>query len=336
MRISPKRWAGLLLLAAVGVGLVALVAVVRRPLGRVASTVLHDAFGGVRGDRAFPVETPYAVRRGDPVYRADRADALRPVGYVTRAESTRVFVRLHEAVASDLRLVVHGAPEDLGASIRLALPEATLKALEAEVGVEVKALLEGAVLPALERQLPAFLARVDPRKDAKAKEVLDGLTAEVMARLEPLGEDLAAHVAKDVERRYDLLARLGLLWQMVRGDAEGLKRDLTPVATKSAKAWWADHQAEVLTRVGDAIRAEGEPLKAWLASDVLEAAKEELLQPVLSSEGRRIERAADRLLRRASAAVVEAPDGGFRLPFATVVRARLLEKDSPLLLLERP
>lgn len=338
MTSTTKRWIGFGLLAVVAVLILFVFVQVREPLGRVLGTFAHDAFGGVRGDRRFEVDRADDVRRGDPVYLAERADALRPIGYVTRVEPRVLYVRVvrGESLADDLVLKVHGAPQDLGASLRLAVPPATLAALEAEVGDEMRTLLRDAILPAVKRELPGFLARVDPRRDPRAREVLQSLSDEVMRRLKPLGEDLASQVAADVERRYDLLARLGLLWQMVRGDSEGLKRDLTPVATESAKRWWEEHQDDVLTKVGEAIVDRGDELQGWISSEVLTAAKEELLEPVLASQGKRIEHAADRLLRRASAAVVESPAGGFRLQFATVLRTRLLEKDSPLLLLERP
>ena len=164
---------------------------------------------------------------------------------------------------------------------------------------------------------------------------MDAVGAEVLARLKPLAGGLADQVVGDVERRLDLLDRLGLLWKLAVGDGKGLTRKLVPVAEESVERWWEAHQGEVLTAVGDGIAARSEALEGWLLADVLPAAREEILEPALRAQGERLEREAEGAIEEVLSAVVSAPEGGFRVRFAAVLRSRLLGKDEPLLLLSR-
>jgi hypothetical protein len=218
----------------------------------------------------------------------------------------------------------------------MAVPEAVRARLAASFDATLRGLLAEAILPEVRRRLPAFLERVDPRTDEEARKVLDAVGGEVLERLRPLGDELARQVADDVKERFDFLERVGLLWDLLRGDAEALREQVTPVALKSAADWWEANQEAVLTRVGEGIAARLPELQRWALDDVLPAARDEIASPVIEAQAGAIEAAADRLVRRVADDVVEAPEGGFRLRFRSVLRTRLLEKDEPLLLLVEP
>ena len=55
---------------------------------------------------------------------------------------------------------------------------------------------------------------------------------------------------------------------------------------------------------------------------------------MLEAHRARLEQIAEDALGRAVDAIVLAPEGGFRVRFAAVLRTRLLDKRAPLLLLE--
>ena len=75
--------------------------------------------------------------------------------------------------------------------------------------------------------------------------------------------------------------------------------------------------------------------RPWLGADVLQAALEELAEPVLATNRAQLEREAEAVMGDVLRTVVRAPEGGFRVRFAAILRSRLLEKDEPLLLLRR-
>ena len=56
----------------------------------------------------------------------------------------------------------------------------------------------------------------------------------------------------------------------------------------------------------------------------------------LDSDAGRLEAEGEALLRAAAKEFVEAPEGGFRVRFAQMLRTQLLNKKTALLLLQRP
>lgn len=312
---------------------------VRHRLGRVLGAMAHDAFvRGGEGDVRFALADPGGIRRGDPVFLEARATALRPVAYVTAVGTDGVRVRAApgETLPEGRVLERLAPPYGLRDALDMAVPEPVRARLAASFDATLRGLLAEAILPEVRRRLPAFLERVDPRTDEEARQVLDAVGGEVLERLRPLGDELARQVADDVKERFDFLERVGLLWDLLRGDAEALREQVTPVALKSAADWWEANQEAVLTRVGEGIAARLPELQRWALDDVLPAARDEIASPVIEAQAGAIEAAADRLVRRVADDVVEAPEGGFRLRFRSVLRTRLLEKDEPLLLLVEP
>lgn len=336
--MSLPRILGRVLLVALPAVLIALLLTpaVRRPLGRALSVLGADLFASADGDRQLPVATTAGVKAGDPIFLATRAGSLRPVAWVAGVSEGQVGVRFApgEALSGDWRLDVIASPSGFADSWQLALPVEVSERLQRRVRDRVRTLLDEAILPEARRRLPAFLERVDPRKDERAREVADAVAAEVIARLRPYGDDLTKAVARDLQKKLDLLDRLGLLWKVVQGDGEGIREDLVPVALATAERWWSENRNAVMTAVGEGVAAQASAWQAWLADDVLSAAREELAGPILDAQRSRLEQEADRLLNEVLNEVVAAPEGGLRVRFAAMVRSRLLEKDAPLLLLE--
>ena len=147
--------------------------------------------------------------------------------------------------------------------------------------------------------------------------------------------DLASDVTSAIKKKFDVLERLGLLWKAVSGDEKGLKDEILPVAKKAAREWWATHQREVMEALGRAFSAHADEFKTWVGTELFEAARDELVTPVLAAQGDRIETEGESLLRAAAKEFVEAPEGGFRVRFAQMLRTQLLNKKTALLLLER-
>jgi hypothetical protein len=87
--------------------------------------------------------------------------------------------------------------------------------------------------------------------------------------------------------------------------------------------------------LGRAFSAHGKDFKDWAGGELFEAARDELVLPVLEAQGRRLESEGETLLRAAAKEFVEAPEGGFRVRFAQMLRTQLLNKKTALLLLER-
>jgi hypothetical protein len=155
----------------------------------------------------------------------------------------------------------------------------------------------------------------------------------VLPRLEPLLEGLTRDVTAAVKERFDFLDRLGLLWKVLRGDEKGLEKELVPVAREAAKGWWTAHGAEALAAVAAGVKDRREALGAWLKGPAWEAAREELLMPVVRDERDRLTAEVEALLAQAVAEVALAPGGGFRPRFASVLRTHLLGRGEALLLL---
>ena len=311
---------------------------VRVPLGRTLETLGVDAFASDTGDLRLELQRPPpGLVPGHPVYQAGVDRGLWPVAWVTAIEPAAVRIRFapgERVRDTGWRLVALDAPTGLGDAWRVAVPPEVAADLESRLSVRLERLLTEAILPEVHTRLPSFLARVDPRKDPRAREVLGAVGSAVVERVRPYVRDLGDAVARDLKDHFDLLERLGLLWGMVRGDARGLARKLLPIAEASVKRWWRKHQDEVLAAAGEAVMDEAPRWQAWLTREVWAAAREELAEPLLDAKRDEIEAAADDAIRVVLHAVVEAPGGGFRTRFAAVLRSRLLEKDEPLLLLE--
>lgn len=313
---------------------------VRRPLGRTFETITSDWFAGSEGDLRLPLASTDGVTVGHPVFRAAHADGLEPVAHVTKVESGAACLRFAPGSApggegGSWRLVAWPAPSGLADAWEVAVPPETAAELGRKLSDRLGRVLEEVVFPDLERRLPAFLGRIDPRTDPRAREVFDTVGNEVAERLQPFLDDLAGRIARDLETHFDLLDRLGLLWTVVRGDAEGLERKLRPVAERSVATWWSENRDRVLTVVGEGVNAQAPVWQTWFGHEAWSAAREELVEPLLASHRARLEKEAEGAIRDVLDAVVDAPGGGFRTRFAAMLRSHLLEKDEPLLLLER-
>ncbi|MCA9314526.1 MAG: hypothetical protein KDB73_03455 [Planctomycetes bacterium] len=320
------------------------VVVASRPDVRAAATrIAGEAASAVRpvgdADVRFDVGTVEGVRRGAPVYAPGPDGVADVVGHVVAVEDgaePRVVVRA--AVGRELptgyRLTVHPPRRSLRDAVALAVPDDEARRFADQLATRALALWSEQVAPELERRLPAFLDRIDPTEDTEARKVADVLGAELVARLEPLADELAAHVTREVEKKFDLLDRLGLLWKMVRGDGQGLRRELVPVAKQAAARWWEVNKDRVLGAVGDGLRQQMPLVRAWVEGELLDAALDELVAPIWQAQRPRLEAEAEALLRVAASTFVESPTGGFRVRFATAIRHVLLGKRSALLLLE--
>jgi hypothetical protein len=204
-----------------------------------------------------------------------------------------------------------------------------------EVARRLELLWNDAILPEAERRFPAFVARIDPTKDTEARPLVEGLSASIMTKLAPLLDDLSNTVTAAVKRKFDLLDRLGLLFKLVRGDAKGLKKQIMPVAVAAAQQWWLQRREAVLAAIGAAIGENAGELRAWAGGELLEAARAELVEPILAAQRERLESEGEALLKHAAREFVTAPGGGLRVRFATLLRTQLLDKKRALLLLER-
>ncbi|MGE0193097.1 MAG: hypothetical protein AB7T63_13770 [Planctomycetota bacterium] len=329
----------LVLAAVVGAVLVATRPAVRAAASRIAG----EAVGAVRpvgdDDVRYEVSTIEGVRRGAPVYVADAEGVADVVGHVVALDdaatpAVRVRVAAGRRLPAAHRLTVHPPRRSLRDAVALAVPEPQARAFADQIATRALALWTDEVEPELERRLPAFLARIDPSADTEARRVADALGTELVARLEPLADELAAHVTREVERKFDLLDRLGLLWKMVRGDGQGLRRELVPVAKKAAGQWWVVNKDRVLAAVGEGLRQQLPVIRAWVEGELLDAALDELVTPLWLAQRPRLEAEAEALLRVAASTIVESPAGGFRVRFATAMRHVLLGKRTALLLLE--
>jgi hypothetical protein len=337
--LRQRRVLGSVLIALVPVLLVALVLTpgVRGPLGRCLSTIGADGFGGDEGDVRLPLDRTKGITAGHPVFLGGVERGLRPVAWVVGVEEHAVRLRFApgEPVEGPWRLVALQASSGLGEALTVAVPPAVADDLGGRLYARLERLLQEAVLPEIEKHLPAFFSRVDPRTDPRAREVFDAVGATVLERLQPFADEVGDVVTRDLEAHFDLLDRMGILWKVVRGDAKGLAEQLLPVAEKSVKTWWAGNRDEVLGAVGEAIVDEAPRWQAWLTGEVWDAAKEEIAGPVLEAQKERIEAEAEEAIREVLDVVVSAPGGGFRTRFAAVLRSQLLNKDEPLLLIER-
>ncbi len=318
---------------------------VRLPLTRTVGALTDGFLDASERERGFPVADARGVSAGEPVFLASQERLEAPVGHVVRVEPEKegalgaatLRVRFVPGfdVGGDLRFTCLPPSRTFAEAVSLAVPPATARLLGEALRERLEATFSEAVGPELEARLPAFLARVDPTKDPRTGAEVKALAHAVLERLRPLLEGLTRDVTRAVDRRFDLLGRLGLLWKMLRGDGEGLRKDLLPVAQQAATSWWETHSSEVLEAVGTGVKDREAELQAWLKGPLWETARDELLLPVARAQRARLEAEAEALLARALQEIVVAPGGGLRPRFASVVRTHLLGQATPLLLVER-
>ncbi|MHC5012498.1 MAG: hypothetical protein ACYTG6_16400 [Planctomycetota bacterium] len=336
---TRHRILGSVVLAALPLGLLILLLApgVRRPLGRTLSVVAGDWFGSEVDTLRLRVTGAEGARRGDPVFLADAPGGLRPVAHVARVEDGALRIRFAPDFDRRGRWRLHAYPASrrLDEAYDVAVTPEAARHLRRELTTRIESVLREGVLPELERRLPEFLARVDPRKDPVAREVLDSVGGEILERTKPYLDHLTTQIVKGIQDRFDFLERMGLLWKFASGDGEGLRRELEPVAVTAVTTWWGANADRVLTVIGEAVMAKAPEWQRWLGNEVFDAAREELAEPVFRSQRARLEKEAEEVLETVVEEVVLAPGGGFRIRFAAVLRSTLLDKESPLLLLER-
>ena len=334
---------GSCILAAALVGLILLLGSpsVAGPTGRIAASLASGLDAEREGDLVLDARTLDGVHVGDPVY-LEAADATkRPVAHVVAIHpgeagaAHRVRLRIEDALpgASGYRLKVFAPSRRLGDAVTLAVPRDVRRELGVALLGRVRTLWDEALAPEVKRRMPAFLARIDPTGDTQARKTLTALGDTMLVHLQPHLDGLMGHVSKKVDRHFDLLDRMGLLWKFVRGDAKGLKKEVLPVAQKAAENWWAANQNAVVASVGAAVKARLPELQAWVEGELLDAAREELLEPLLESQLERLEQEGEAVARVLLKRIVESPEGGFRVRFAGMLRHVLLGKRTALLLL---
>jgi hypothetical protein len=331
-----------ILLAGVG-GLVAVVAspAVRDPAGRVLHVVWRDVGPPPEGDVALPAATVAGVRRGSPAFLdapgVAGGTAQRPVAHVVEVRDGEVLLRFEpgEDPTGPWRLTVHPPSGSLREALELAVPAEVRERLLGDLLARGQRVWHETLLPDLRSRLPGFLARIDPTKAPGSDKLLGPVTDDVLQRLKPHFDALAEEVTQALKRKYDLLDRMGILWKFLRGDADGLKREVLPVAEETARAWWAAHREEVLRAAGEGLRAQGPAIEAWVQEEVLAAARDELLEPMWDAHAAALETELRAWAALAADEVALDPRGGFRTRFAALLRHHLLGDASSLLLLER-
>lgn len=329
--------AGLLLLA---VSLVASPSVAG-PAARVLSTLASGLDAERAGDLVMAVPDARGIHPGLPVFRLDAPGALRPLAHVLRVEAGdgqgRVVLRFAPGEDEEGPWRLHAFPPSrkLRAAFEMAVTREAALRFGGAVAERLDRLWVEALLPEAEQRFPAFLARIDPTKDTDARPLVDGLSTSIMQRMAPLLDDLSNTVTAAVKQRFDLLDRLGLLFKILRGDAKGLKKQIMPVAVAAAQHWWVLRKEAVLQAIGAAIGEHAEELRAWAGGELFDAARAELVEPILLAQRERLEQEGETLLRLAAREFVEAPGGGLRVRFAALLRTQLLDKRNALLLLER-
>lgn len=306
---------------------------VRAPLARTVGALLGGGPGAGGRQVVFQVGDARGIDPGCPVFAQGEVPAP-PVGHVVSVEGRSVRVALAGGAESGPGLTCLPPSRTWAEAVDLALPPALAAELSAGLQARLARLSEDLLLPGLEARLPAFLARLDPRTDPATRDLLGVVGASTLRRLEPLLEDLAQDVSRAVGARLDLLDRLGLLWKVVRGDGDGLRRQMLPLAREAAERWWTAHASDVGAAVGAGLEAHRADLRTWLEGPGWRAVRDEVLLPVVREGRERLAADAQALLSDALARVALAPGGGFRPRFASVLRTHLLGRGQALLLLE--
>lgn len=330
--IGNAVWVGL----ALGAGSLLASPGVRAPLTRTAWALVTDGSGQVADVRTFRVEDVRGISPGAPIY-ADGDLPSAPLGHVVEVSGNEVRALIAgpslPSHASGAGLVCLPPSRTLSEALALAVPPDALRRLGLDVEQRLARTVEQALLPGMEERLPAFFSRLDPQRDAATRDVVDRVGASALERLAPSFEGLTAEVTRAMGARLDLLDRVGLLWKVVRGDGEGLRRQLLPVAREAATRWWTDHSREVAVALSLALSDRREELRGWLQGPLWSAARDELLLPALLAERGRLAAEGEAVLRGVVVDVALAPGGGFRPRFASVLRTHLLGNGQALLLL---
>ncbi len=335
-----KAWLGSGILAGAMLALVLLLASpsVARPAERITAELLSGLSAERDDDLLTPVDTTKGVDVGAPVFFVEPDGEARPVAHVVAVDDGRLRVRFAagEDPAGPWRVRVVPPKRGMMDAFHTAVPPETAERVGRELVRRLERLWDEELYPEVERNLPAFLDRIDPTKDTESSKLVKAMGSSVMQEVEPLLNELADAVARAVDRHFDLLDRVGLLWKVVRGDERGIKRQVMPVATKAATAWWSVNQARVLRAIARGLKSHVPEVSAWVKSELFDAAKDELLDPVYASKQDAIEDEGESLLRMAVEEVVRGPSGGLRIRFAAMLRATLLDKKTALVLIERP
>ncbi|MDA1195962.1 MAG: hypothetical protein O2894_12360 [Planctomycetota bacterium] len=315
---------------------------VAAPAARVAATISSALDAEHPADLVVPVESLQGIAPGLPVFFLQEPPEARPLAHVHAcgegADGAWVRLRFEpDAVsAGPWTLTVHAPSRSLrGAAATGITPEAAERFGRA-LADRLSTMWAEVLLPESRAHLPSFLDRIDPTRETESRVVLQALSGAVVSELEPLLDELAGSVTSAVKHKFDVLDRLGLLWKVVRGDEQGLRDEILPVAKEAARAWWTQREPDVLRALGRAFSTQSEPIRAWAEGELFEAARDELVLPVLTAQSARLEAEGEALLRLATREFIEAPEGGFRVRFAALLRTQLLGKRTALLLLDRP
>ena len=334
-RARLERFLGLGVLALALVGICVLVAnrSVRAELSRVGQALTG---GGRSGDRTLAVSSVEGIEPGLPLYRMSPAGDAQPVAHVLAVRADPPRVRLRPAPGESLHalstLTVFPPSRKLSAALALAVPEDEAQAFAAALGARAEHVWTTTLWPSLEKKFPAFLARIDPTRGNRSKVVLDEVTQTLLTQLEPVADDALGRIMSAVRDELSALDSLGLLWDLVRGDAEGIKEALLPHAKKAAGTWWSDNRARVLDVLGGSLSKHWPAIREWMAGELLDATLDELVKPMWAEHRPRLEREGERVMRDAVRRFVEAPGGGFRIRFSSLLRQNLLNKKTALLL----
>ncbi len=314
---------------------------VATPASRVGAAMLSAFETDREDDILLNVASLHGIKPGLPVFFLDRADEQRPIAHVLdMGEGGRgAWVQLRfeplEEATGPWTLTAYPPSRKLSNALRMAVTADAAKRFGAQVGERMEGLWNDVLLPDLKERLPGFLERIDPTKDTEAREVMSSLSKSVMEKLDPLLDDLAKYVTRAVRKKFDLLDRLGLLVKVVSGDSKGLSRKILPVAKDAAKRWWEENEARVLKAVGEAFAGEMPKIRAWATGELFKAARDELAVPIFEARRDVLEKEGEYLLKKAADEFIRAPQGGFRVRFAALLRTQLLNKKTALLLLER-
>lgn len=332
-RLERTLGYGLLGLAALALLVLFSRAGVRAEVSRLATALTG---GSGAGDVVVAVPSHEGISPGLPVYRVLASGDARPVGHVVETTSAPPRIRLRPAPGESLQgltnLTVFPPSRKLSAALALAVPEAEAKAFGAEVAKRLQALWLQRILPDVQQRLPEFVKRIDPTQETQAKALFNGLSQSLLTRAQPVMDEALGHVVNAVKEKLGVLDSLGLLWDLVRGDEAGIKDALLPTAKEAATQWWNKNQRRVLSMLGDGIAAHWPQIRDWLTGELLDSAMEELVQPVFESNRALLEAEGERIMREAVRRFVEAPGGGFRIRFASLLRHNLLNKKTALLL----
>ncbi len=92
----------------------------------------------------------------------------------------------------------------------------------------------------------------------------------------------------------------------------------------------------MLGALGDTFKEKLPEIRTWMNDELLPAAREELIDPLLALHRERLEDEGEKLMKFAMREVIRSNGGGFRVRFASMLRMTLLGKKQALILLERP